>query len=186
MEILDSNQPVIDPKSVSPYPVANRLGLIGGLCFVVYGFLMFIIYTNPTEGGLVKFLISTPIFVAIIIMAVRKHRDEDLGGYITFGRAFFVGFIAILIARTIFTLFNLLYTTVINPNFAADMLDQLREAYEKQGMSEAQIEQSIKFVEMFSNPAAALGFGIVWAAITGAVVAAIVAAFMQKERPASV
>jgi len=51
--------------------------------------------------------------------------------------------------------------------------------------TEEQIEQAMGFVEMFSNPMIGLGFVIVWAAISGAIVAAIVAAVMQKEKPVS-
>lgn len=189
MEIMDNIQQGNDPKSVSPYPTALRFGVIGGLCFVVYGLVLYMFFSNPAEAGAGAMLyqhgVSTAIFVTIMVLAVKKHRDEDLRGYITFGRAFLTGFVTVLIARTIYALFGLLYSTVIHPDFAKEMQENLRTMYENQGMSEEQIEQALGFVEMFSNPMVGLGFVVVWAAISGAIVAAIVAAVMQKERPVS-
>lgn len=189
MEIMDNIQQGNDPKSVSLFPSALRFGIIGGLCFVVYGLILYTFFSNPAEAGALAMAyqhgVSTIIFVAIMIFAIKNHRDEDLGGYITYGRAFLTGLVSVLIARTIFALFGWLYSTVINPNFAKEMQENLRTMYENQGMSEAQIEQALGFVEMFSNPLISLGFVLVWGAISGAIVAAIVAAAMQKNRPVS-
>ncbi len=189
MKIMDNIQQENDPKSVSPYPAALRFGVIGGLCFVVYGLVLYMFFSNPAEAGAASMLyqygVSTAIFVTIMVFAIKKHRDEELGGYITFGRAFLTSFVTVLIARTIFALFGLLYSTVIHPDFAKEMQENLRTMYENQGMSEEQIAQAMGFVEMFSNPMIGLGFVIVWAAISGAIVAAIVAAVMQKEKPVS-
>lgn len=189
MEIMDNLQETKDPKSVSPYPTALRFGFIGGLCFIVYGLILYMFFSNPAEAGIMGSVyqmgVSTVLFTTIIVMAIKKHRDEDLGGYISFGRAFWTGFVTIIITRAIFALFSLLYTTVIHPDYAKEMQENLRTLYERQGMSEQQIEQSLGFVQMFSNPLIGFGFLLVWAAISGAIVGAIVAAIMQKEKPAS-
>jgi len=186
MEIMDDIRKGGDPSSASPFPTALRYGIIGGLCFTIYGFVVLTFFSDPADSSLAVSLaqlgISTTLFVGIIVLAVKKYRDEELGGFITFSQAFLSGFVTIMITRTIYILFNLLYTKVIYPDFVKDMQDKMYAAFEKQNMSEEQIESSMKIMKIFSDPVLGTAVALGMAVIIGSIVAAIVAAIMQKNR----
>lgn len=186
MDIMDTNPQGYDQKSVSPYPTITRIGLIGGACFIVFALLTNMFMREPTQGTMIKMLLPFAIFIGIVVFAIRKHKNEDLGGYITFGRAFLVGLLAILLTSLVSGVFDILLRTLIDPTLSAFELEQTRMAYEKANFSEEQIEQFMKYAEMGSKPMVRLLVGIGISAFIGAIVSAISAAFMQKERPASV
>lgn len=184
MSTLDS-PPSIEQSTISPYPTAIRYGLIGGLVLMAYTLIGNLTGITRPSGGFgmiaVVGLISIVIYVSILVMAVRKHRNEDLGGYITFGRAFVVALIAAIIASIMSALFNYLYATVIDPTYSATMMEDMQTMYEKLGMSEEQIEQAMQQASASFTPTTMLTNGILYSGVIGAVIALIIAAIMQKK-----
>jgi hypothetical protein len=61
--------------------------------------------------------------------------------------------------------------------------DKQIEAMEQRGMSEAEIDQAMKFAGAFSTPEAILGFGLIGGFIVILIVGLIVTIFTQKKNP---
>lgn len=181
MSTLDQPQ-FVDEKTVSYWPVVQRYGLIGGLVLIAFALVSFLFGLNdPTNAnvflGLITFAVSAILYIAIGGWAARSHRDQDLGGYISFGRAFRVAFLALLIAMVIGALFQLLYTTLIEPDFFDNLVDNIVAMYEEQGMSEEQIDMALSFTRFFYTPVgfliAGLGSALFFSALFGVISAAI-------------
>ena len=184
MSTLDEN--FVDPVNVSPQPTIVRFGLIGALVLIIYSLLGNITgFTSPANGVMTAMLTGLLVFVfyiAIMVLAVRKHRDQDLGGYIPFGRAFIVSFLTSLIVGVIASAFNLLYMNVIDPTMGATIVEDAREMYENVGMSEEQIEAALKQVSRsFTTMGQIMGLG--FGTIMGAVLSLIIAAILRKDPP---
>lgn len=192
MSTLDSPQ-VIDPKSVSPRPTILRYGLISGLVLVAYSMLGIATGLATPESGVALWilysLISIVIAVLIMVLPIKKHRNEDLGGYIAFGRAFSVAFFTALIAYTISIFFSFIYTSFIDPDYASRTIEGMRGFYEMLGMTEEQIEVAIEQgkaqvegvsvgKKLLSNLWTLLG-----GSAMGAILALIIAAIMQRKPP---
>ncbi|MEM1121688.1 MAG: DUF4199 domain-containing protein, partial [Bacteroidota bacterium] len=89
MAILDENTDIIDQSEVSFMPTALRYGLIGGGIITVLTLLSGVLGLNTsTAGGIASFVLSLGIYIWIVYAAIKHHRDEELGGFITMGRAF--------------------------------------------------------------------------------------------------
>lgn len=184
MSTLDGNY--VDPATVSPQPTIVRYGLIGALVLIIYGLLGNILgFTSPANGimaAMIGGLVVFVFYIIIMVLPVRKHRDQDLGGHIPFGRAFTVAFLTSLIVGIISTAFNMLYMNVIDPSLGATIIEDTRDMYEGMGMSEAQIESAMKQVERgFTVTGQLMGLGI--GVGFGAVIALIIAAIMKKNPP---
>ena len=127
MSTLDSNP--ANPATVSLRPVALRWGLIlAGISalLTLIGFLTDTDPSMPDTGTAVKLLyglLGFGIMIACIVAAIRQHRDKDLGGYITLGRALMVGLVTGLVAGVLGAVFFMLYATIINPDFTENMKD---------------------------------------------------------------
>ena len=52
-----------------------------------------------------------------------KHRDDDLDGYITYGRAFGAGMLVILFGAIIYGFYIIMLVKVIDPTYIDKMLD---------------------------------------------------------------
>ena len=79
--------------------VANKAlkdGLIGGLVSILIGLMSHVLglvdLQNPNSvGGWVSSILNWGVIVGAIFMAIKHHRDNELGGYITMGRSIGMG-----------------------------------------------------------------------------------------------
>ncbi|HNE30365.1 MAG TPA: DUF4199 domain-containing protein, partial [Saprospiraceae bacterium] len=121
MENFDTSNST-NPANVSYRNTAVRYGAIWGGVSILLTLIAFLTNTDPgmpETSGMMKALYSVVgIGAAIwaVVMAIKQHRDRELGGSITLGRAIMVGLMAGLVAGAIGAVFMLLYTSVINPD----------------------------------------------------------------------
>ncbi len=191
MEPLDTPNRLADPASIPFFPTALRWGLIGGLVSIVYFMLGNTLGFGRPSGGIamiaLNFVLSIGISVFIAILAIKAHREKDLGGYITFGRAFMTGFVALLISGIVGILFSWIYMNYIEPDYAANIMRESMEMMEGLGMEmdDAQMEEAMA---RSGNPGsiASMAFGLLGSAFFSAIISLIVAAVMKKDAPANV
>lgn len=170
---------------------AITYGALTGLVSIVIGLLSYLAgFSDPSKQqgamGWINMLISYGVMIGGLVLAVRKHRDQELGGYITFGRAFGVGFLTMLVLGLI----SAVWTYVFFNFIATDMLELIKQSsidrmVEKQGMSVDQAEAAMNnpVTKSMMNPAAFTGFAFVGILFIGAIFALIVAAIMRKSPP---
>jgi hypothetical protein len=128
-------------------------------------------------------LLSLVIYILIMVLSVKKHRDQDLWSYISFKRAFGIAFLSSAIAGVISSVGNWIYG-LVDPGYFDRMQEGAAEMYENMGMSEEQIEQAMEQIKnpySIGNIIMGLGVGM----LMGAVIALVIAAIMKKERPVS-
>lgn len=185
MATLDDPTRIPQPSEVSQWPTVQRYGLIGGLVFIIYGLIAnFLGWNQPgSTGGMLNMVISIALFVGLMVVAIRQHRDEELAGFIPFGRAFSVSFFTGLLATVISSIFQFIYVKFIDPGFIERMKETTLETYEKMGMSEEQIEQSMEMLDKMYTPGMMVFWAVIGAAVVCAIVALIVAAIMKRNPP---
>lgn len=120
--------------------------------------------------------LSIIISIVVYVMAIKKHRDTDLGGSISFGRAFGIGMATSLVYGGISMVWGLIFNNLIAP----DILEQTREMM----IEQAQPGQE-EFMETIANLVASpvLGpiFTVVGSLVFGAIISLIIAAIMKKD-----
>ena len=70
------------PENVSPWPTILRIGLFGGMIFIVVAMISNLTgFSIPTSigGAIGTMVVSIGLAVAVCIWAVREHREKDLG-----------------------------------------------------------------------------------------------------------
>lgn len=186
MTTLDNPNNIVDESTVPFLPTALRFGLIAGLIFVVYTLIANMLGLSiPTSLGtmILQFVLSISITVGVLIYTIKHHRDNELGGYISFGRAFLVGAVALLISVVISNLFNLLYMTVIDPGFVDAAMEGTEEMMRSFGMDDEMVEKAMEEARGKMNPTSMITQGLLYGAIFAAVLSAIVAGIMKKKAP---
>jgi len=173
---------------------AITYGALTGLVSIVIGLVSYLAgLSDPAKQqgamGWINQLLSYGVMIGGLVLAVRKHRDQELGGYITFGRAFGVGFLTMLVLGVISAVWAYAFFSFIAP----DMLEMIKQAsidrmVEKQGMSVDQAETAMNnpVTKSFMNPVAFTGFAFAGILFIGAIFALIVAAIMRKSPPEAV
>jgi len=136
-------------------------GLIAGI--VVSALMLFTVNTLSHCKGNVDYNSSMLIGYASMLLAlslvfvgIRNYRDKYNGGVISFGKAFKIGIMIVLIASTIYVVAWLIDYFFFIPDFAekysAYMLDKLRASGASQIEIDRQAKEMENFARMYKNP----------------------------------
>ena len=185
MAMLDEPTNVIDYSTVTARPTGIRWGLIAGIAGVVL-FLLFSMTGIIDKSGKANWignLINLGLWIGICMMAIKKHRDEELGGYITLGRCVSLGMWIGFVGGIIGGLFTVIYMKFINPTMMRDAMDLAKEQMIEKGQSEEMADKAIGMMSFMTNPAMIFVFAIVGSFVVFLLCSLVVGLFMRKERP---
>lgn len=165
------------------FPTAVKQGLIIGVIIIILSLVSNLagLSTNVMASLVLTFLMVV-LYAAAAFMAVKSHRDHDLGGTITFGRAFITGLVAALVAGLMTSVFSIVYVQFIDPGSVQDAIDASMEMMEKFGLDEDQIDAARESaLESATNPLMILINGTGLAFFFGAIGSLISAAVLKQD-----
>ena len=158
--------------------VALKWGAILGIVSIIFSLILFITDNVGNSGlGIVSFVLT----IGGLVLAMRDFRTLN-GGFMAYGQGLSVGTLTAGISGLLSSLFSVFYTTVIDTGVMGRMVDKTRDKLEESGLSDEQIDQQIKFVEMFQSPGLTFAFGVIGAVIFGFVLSLVIAAILKKEK----
>lgn len=180
MTTLDDPRRIVDPASVSVWPTALRYGGLVSLLMIVIGLVMYLAgMSDPADPSPVSQAISCLNYIFIIatvVLAIKAHRDKELGGYLTMGRSLGMGTATSVIIGGISAVWTIIFMTLIFP----DMADAIKEAAMDKAQP-GQEEMTEKMVGIFSNPfivGTLVFFGTI---LIGFITSLIAGAIMKKD-----
>src|SRR5215203_1040121 len=95
------------------------------------------------------------ISLLFVFFGIKHYRDRENGGRLSFGQGLKVGILIVLVPSLVFGLYNLLYVTVLNPDFV-DTYYKYYLAEAQKTMTAAEFEKARPEMDaenaMFSNP----------------------------------
>jgi Protein of unknown function (DUF4199) len=142
-------------KNISIY------GLIAGI--VVSVLMLFTVnYISHCEGNVdynTSMLIgyaSMLIAFSLVFVGIRNYRDKYNGGVISFGKAFKIGLLIVLISSSVYVVAWLIDYFYFIPDFmekySAHMLDELKSSGASQIEIDKQTQEIASFGKMYKNP----------------------------------
>ena len=136
-------------------------GLIAGIVVSVL-MLSSVNYLSHCEGNVdydTSMLIgyaSMLIAFSLVFVGIRNYRDKYNGGVISFGKAFKIGIVMVLIASTIYVVAWLIDYFFFIPDFmekySAHTLDELKAGGASQIEIDKQAKEMANFAKMYKNP----------------------------------
>lgn len=170
----------MENQKVSPLKTALRMGLIIGLIFIVLSLITFLL--DMEDNKTIRYL-DIVIIIGGVVWAIKSHRDNDLGGFISYGRGLGIGTLSILFASIILAVYMIIYFNTINPG-AIEMMEQLaEERMIEQGMEAEDMEEAMKYTRMFMTPPILAAGVVLWTTVIGFVVSLIASAVFQRKSP---
>ena len=99
---------------------------------------------------------SMLIAFSLVFVGIRNYRDKHNQGVISFGKAFKIGIMIVLIASTMYVIAWLIDSAYFIPDFAEKYSSQMLDKLKASGASQMEIEKQTKemasFVSMSKNP----------------------------------
>ena len=139
--------------------IVIKYGLIGGILVSVFMSInMFNMDFESADMDMAEVIGYAGIFIALtsIFFGIKKVRDDQYNGSISFGKAFKVGFLIALIASTLYVVTWMVLSEVYFQDFGELYYNAEVDKIKNSGLSDTQIEEQIKgmqsFMEMYKNP----------------------------------
>lgn len=186
MSTLDN--PIIENNgSSSPWTIAMRYGGIVAAVMIVITLVQFLTgMSDPANAqspaAIVIGLISFAVWIGGVVMAVKAYRTE-LGGYMSFGEGFRVGFFTFLVISAISGVWNFLFHSFIAPEILEKTLEFMQYTMEDAGAPEDSIDMMMGIYNRIYTPGGMMLMSLVGGSIFGAVVSLIIGAAMKKDKP---
>ncbi|WP_299526230.1 DUF4199 domain-containing protein [Winogradskyella sp.] len=161
-------------------PTAGKFALNYG---IILGVIMLAISVTMYVTGMALEGVQWPVFIyyvlfpIIIIYGISQFKKTN-ANTLSLGDGLKVGLAIAIISALVYVVWIFVFNYAIDPEFTAQSMEVVREKMlENPNMTEEQVEQSIKWAEMFSSPSAAslgwtamsLIFGLIYSLIGGLV-----------------
>jgi hypothetical protein len=170
--------------------IVLTFGIISGLLSALMMSITMPLTLNgkiPHDKGLLIGYTAIVLAFLLVFFGIRTYR-ENAGGTITFGRAFKIGLLIVLISSAFYVAtWQVLYFKFM-PNFWDVMADRTAVSMRANGESEAKIaaatQQMREYKKVYDNPLLNIAFTLIEPLPVGIVVALISAAILRKKGPA--
>lgn len=189
-EVLDQER-IIDPADVPMRPTAMRYGVSVALALIVIGLIFTLTgLSDPADqtkvGNKIQQWIGYAGILAAIVLAIRHHRDNELGGYIKYGRGLGLGTLTGLIMGVITAIWMLIYMYVIDPDLQDRIKEMAMNQAIAQGASEEAMQQGAGMMDFFTSPMFISIATLIGTVVVAFIMSLIVAAIMKKDPPGNV
>ena len=151
------------------------LGVAGSLVYLIFYFM------NADPGSRLPTWIGYLLMIVFITLGIKSYRDQDLAGYISYGKSLGTGVLVGLFSGIILAAFTVLMFTVIDPGLAEKVLQASEQKWIESGMGDEEISMAMKWAEKFLTPSFLFVFTLVGNVFMSVLFSLIISIFMRKE-----
>ncbi|GAB4252511.1 MAG: hypothetical protein Kow0027_17230 [Saprospiraceae bacterium] len=189
-EVLDQER-IIDPADVPMRPTAMRYGGMVALALIVI-ILIFTLtgFSDPEDatktGNKIQQFIGYAGILVAIVLAIKHHRDNELGGYIKYDRGLGMGTLVGLVMGVITAIWTLINMYVIDPELQDKIKYRIIKEAIANGATEEAMQQRAGMIDFISSPAFLSIASLIGAVLVAFIMSLVVAAIMKKDPPGNV
>lgn len=167
-----------------PFKTPVKFGLISGSALIVFTALLYALDVDLFSilFSIVNGLFQFGLMIVFTVIGINKLRDEDLDKKITYVQALLGGFIILLIAMYLNSIFSYILNGIIDTQYMPNKIDAAISKYEDMGMSEEQMGDITEQFEDLKNAITVFIKSLWMSPIASAAIAAIVSAFIKKDK----
>lgn len=181
--IINQNETVMtnfmEEESVSPMQVALKWGMYTGIALIFFDLILYVLGMKSNDGSNKIQYLGFLIFIVMLIMGIKAYRDQN--GNMSYGQGLGTGVLISLFTGLIVAIYTYVFVTIIAPDFMAGAMDNIRDQWEAQGLSDAQIEASEGWVEMFMSPGMMAIMSIMSYGLIGLILSLIASAVLKND-----
>ena len=123
------------------------------------------------------------ILLVTLYIGIKNYRDQDLGGYISYGKSLGTGVLIGMFGGIIAGAFSVLMFTVIDPSLVEKIIEKTQQdLVEKGNMSEDQISMAVSMTRKFMHPGILFIFAVLGTMFLSFIFSLIISIFTKKEQ----
>lgn len=162
---------------------AIQFALIGLLLSILE---MLIYHFTGNFGHWSANIFSYAITIVVIVGSVYMFKMKENDGYLNVSEGIIQALRTGLFYGVLGSILAIVYIKVINPDFMNGIMEQQIAKMEEQGLDENQIEQAMKFANIFTSPLLMFAFGILGQAFQSVIIGLITSLVIKKEKPVEI
>lgn len=171
-------------NAVNSKDIMLKNGLYYGLTLIavsVVVYAMGLTFSGDTAVGLSVTILSFLVMILFVILGISQYKSAN-SGYITLSQALKIGVGLVLVGALVSGVYNLIFVTLIEPDFTEKMLSLQREKMAEMGnLTSEQIDQSVDVMRKFMSPLSSFLISIGGTLFFGFIISLIAGAVMQKK-----
>ncbi len=168
----------MENRRVSVWKGMLNAGIFTGLLMVLYSLLLYFLGQSFNK---VLSSLGFLIFIAGLYLGIRSFRDTARGGFLSYGQVLGAGTVMSLYIAIITAIFAYLLYAVIDPDLIVKMTEMKREILMKKGLSDEQIDASLKIAAWTTAPWFLAVSSLVATVIWGFILTLIEGIFLKRE-----
>ena len=159
---------------------AATTGLFIGLCLILHSVLD---WSFGFYGQKFAFsVLAYAIMIAGLLWGAIRYRNQELGGYISYGNALSFSVVVAIFYTLTSLIFGLILTQIIDPDYSSKVMEFAEQKLYDRGLSQAQIDMAMEMSSRFTKPAISAVLGFFGAMILSTIFALITSAFVQRNK----
>ncbi len=162
------------PKSSTVY----TYGLYLGIASIVFSL---IIYYGGFIGNKYFGYLGFIFTILFISLGLINYRDKINNGILTYSQGLGIGVLITLIGSVISSVFSYVFLTFIDPDIHKLIVANSQEEALKNGMTEAQLDQAGKVMDIMMSPMVLSILGIIMSVFFGFIFTLIISAIVKKD-----
>ncbi|HDJ33364.1 MAG TPA: DUF4199 domain-containing protein [Bacteroidetes bacterium] len=164
-------------------------GLYFGLVMVALNLVMWMFNIMPTKFSvnIILFIVNLVIYFGLLFWFTKMYRNESLGGYISYGKAFLFALLVAFFGSVVSAVYTYIFNAFIDPGYMERIMQVTMESTEnfmrERGLSQDQIDMAMARFENqeIPGPGKAALQSILGGVVYGLIVSLITSAFAKKQ-----
>jgi hypothetical protein len=157
---------------------AINYGVISGLALIA---LFVVFHYAGIKVNWLQNLLSYGLLAVLIYSGSVKYRDEHSGGFLSYGRAVWLGFLISFICGAFISFFMYLFLSFVDPETIVKALEEAESNMIDQGLTDEQIEVGMSYARRFTTPGMIMIITIFGYVIVGTIISLLTSYFVKKD-----
>lgn len=177
------NSEVQNENTSKHWQLALKFGCIYALIQICLVLLFYILGMNKPENSN-AWITTPPSFIAsiaILLIALKSRRDEQLNGCLSYGQSVGTGSFVLLFASIIMGIWTWFYMTYLDSETAAFAMQEAKRSMIERGMSDDEMNQALEISKNFMTPIAMSFYSIFGTMLFGFILVLIISIFTKRE-----
>ena len=162
----------------STFTLCLGYGAIIALAIIVYNLILFLL--NLGQNTALNY-VAYVILLGGILLAQFNYRNKYMGGFISYGNAFTIGFITSIVLAVIIGVYTFVFFKYIAPGAMEEGMAIAEQKLMDKGMSDAEIEQGMAVARKFAGPGMATFIAVLSNIFLGLIISLLTALAVKKE-----
>ncbi len=173
----------METQTASVKKIALPYGLLLALTTIVISVIVYVLgmtYDQPWWQSLLNFL----AMIGFIVYGIKAYKNDN-ENYLALRDALKTGLAIALVAGLIGSIFSWLFVTVIEPEFAVNMLEATRVKMinDNPNMTQEQMDMALGMTEKMMSPGILVAFSVIASLFMGFIISLISGLIMKNNRP---